>query len=729
MSEMRLPSSLLRFACLMFLLPGSGPAADLHLMAQEQGSLLVEVKGAGAPMAGAVVQVSGIRATTDVKGRASFTVPAGRNTVRVSAGGFREVTVDADVAAGAASSVEVDLAPLVAIEEEVTVTATRSDRRIQDEPVRVEVVDRDDIEEKALMTPGSVAMLLGETTGLRVQTTSPSLGAANVRIQGLRGRYSQTLSDGLPLYGVQGDSLSLLQVPPLDLGQVEIIKGAASALYGPSALGGVINLVSMRPDTRQRQALLNASTQDAGDLSFWMAEPPAGRWAWTLIGGLHGQRAQDLDEDGWTDLPGFRRGVMRPRLFWDNGSGRTVFATVGLMSEDRRGGTTDDGVTPDGRPFREELGTRRVDGGAVARIALRSGRLLSFRGSFSHKSERREFGDVLERGGRFTGFGEAVYQGTHGSHSWLVGGALQQDHYRGRDLPAFNFNYVVPAVFAQDEVSISQQVTLGVSARVDRHSRYGTIASPRLSLLWKPQPGWNARLSAGTGFFAPTPFVEETEETGLSRLNSLSGLRAESARSASADVGWKGGPLEFTGTLFGSRVDHPVERRFVAADRVELANSDGPVRTWGTEILGRYKIEGFVLLLTHSHTRSTEREPGSLFRREVPLTPANVASFNAIWEGERWGRFGVEAYYIGRQPLEDNPYRERGRGHLLFGALAERRFGKIRLFVNLENLGNVRQTNWNPLVRPTRAPDGRWTVDAWAPLDGRVVNGGLRLMF
>src|SRR6187549_1904875 len=86
--------------------------------------------------------------------------------------------------------------------EEITVTAGHADRRIQDVPVRVEVVDREEIEEKALMTPGSVAMLLGETTGLRVQTTAPSLGGANVRIQGLRGRYSQLVADGLPLYGL-----------------------------------------------------------------------------------------------------------------------------------------------------------------------------------------------------------------------------------------------------------------------------------------------------------------------------------------------------------------------------------------------------------------------------------------------------------------------------------------------------------------------------------------------
>ena len=112
--------------------------------------------------------------------------------------------------------------PVPEIAETVVVTATRRDTRLQDEPLRVEVIDREEIEEKALMTPGSVAMLLGETTGLRVQVSAPSMGAANVRIQGLRGRYSQLLADGLPLYGAGGDSFSLLQVPPLDLGQVDL---------------------------------------------------------------------------------------------------------------------------------------------------------------------------------------------------------------------------------------------------------------------------------------------------------------------------------------------------------------------------------------------------------------------------------------------------------------------------------------------------------------------------
>jgi hypothetical protein len=72
------------------------------------------------------------------------------------------------------------------------------------------------------------------------------------------------------------------------------------------------------------------------------------------------------------------------------------------------------------------------------------------------------------------------------------------------------------------------------------------------------------------------------------------------------------------------------------------------------------------------------------------------------------GRLGLEWYYTGQQRLEANPYRQTSRPYMLFGVLVEKRFGHARLFVNGENLGNVKQTNWDPLLRPTRGIDGRW---------------------
>src|SRR5207237_7664948 len=98
-------------------------------------------------------------------------------------------------------------------------------------------------------------------------------------------------------------------------------------------------------------------------------------------------------------------------------------------------------------------------------------------------------------------------------------------------------------------------------------------------------------------------------------------------------------------------------------------------------------------------------------------------------ESEAAGRVGVELYLTGRQRLELNPYRENSRPYWIMGILAERKIAGLRLFVNGENLTGVRQTDYDPMLRPTRAADGRWTVDAWAPLEGRVVNGGVRVSF
>ena len=139
--------------------------------------------------------------------------------------------------------------------------------------------------------------------------------------------------------------------------------------------------------------------------------------------------------------------------------------------------------------------------------------LLSVRGSFSWRRENRVYGETLERGDRTAGFGEAVLGGTAGRHTWLVGSALQVDDYDARDLPVFDYTFTTVGLFAQDELRLGRKAVLGLSARVDHHGEYGTLASPRVSLLYRPAEGWTSRLSAGTGFFAPTPFLEETEET------------------------------------------------------------------------------------------------------------------------------------------------------------------------------------------------------------------------
>ena len=100
---------------------------------------------------------------------------------------------------------------------------------------------------------------------------------------------------------------------------------------------------------------------------------------------------------------------------------------------------------------------------------------------------------------------------------------------RFANYPQFDYVHSSPSLFMQDEIVITDKFTLAVSARADVHSEYGVLATPRISLLSRPSSGWTVRIAAGTGAFAPTPFTEETEETGLSRCG-RSGICARSAR-------------------------------------------------------------------------------------------------------------------------------------------------------------------------------------------------------
>ena len=133
-------------------------------------------------------------------------------------------------------------------------------------------------------------MLLNEMGGMRVQTTSPGLGAASVRLQGMRGRYTAFLSDGLPLFGQQGAGLGLLQIPPMDLGQVEVIKGNASALYGSAAMAGVVNLISRRPKAEPiHEFLFNRSSLGETDAAMFLASQFTQHWGASLLGGGYWQ--------------------------------------------------------------------------------------------------------------------------------------------------------------------------------------------------------------------------------------------------------------------------------------------------------------------------------------------------------------------------------------------------------------------------------------------------------
>jgi outer membrane receptor for ferrienterochelin and colicins len=703
-------------------------AAGVGMLAQApQATVRAEIKSAGHAIQDAEVTVSGRRARTGSDGVATLPAALGHVEINVTKEGFFPSHAALELDAPHEWFIQIELVPQKEQEENVTVSATRNDVRVQDSPLRVEVVSQDEINEEIAMRPGDLSMLLNEMGGMRVQTTSPALGAASVRVQGMVGRYTAFLSDGLPLFGQQGAGLGLLQIPPMDLAQLEVIKGNASALYGSAAMAGVVDLISRRPSKEPvHDFLFNRSSLGETDAAAFLASQLTPHWGASLLGGAYFQEHRDLDSDGWADVAGYSRGVFRPRFYWDNGQGGSALLTGGFIYEDRSGGTMSGAVLPATRqPYIEALATNRYDvGGNVQHLF--GGRLVATaRFSVSAQNHRHQFGEDIERDRHELWFGEASLKGTSGRNTWVAGFAAQRDAFRPRDVPRFAYTYVTPGLFAQDDWSVASWLTVSASARVDFQNRYGTFFSPRFSALLRKR-GWTSRISAGQGFFAPTPLTEDTEAAGLAKLRMPAPLQAERGRSTSADLTKAVGPVSVTGTLFASNIDHPVY-----VDRgaqYAIYNLAGPSRNRGAELLATLRKSPFTATASYTYVRSTELEPSG--RAALPLTPRHNLGLVGMWEKEGVTRVGIECYYTGAQRLEYNPYRDRSASYVIVGAMAEHKIAAhLKLFLNLENLSNVRQTRWDPLLLPSRAPDGRWTVDAWAPLDGRVINGGVRLAF
>lgn len=619
--------------------------------------------------------------------------------------------------------------------EKIQVTASRLGRIVTQSATRTEIINGEEIQEKALMRPGNISMLVAETGGVRVQTTSPALGSANIRLQGLYGRYTQLLSDGLPLYGGQTASIGLLQIPPTDLANVEIIKGSASSLYGGSALGGVINLISRTPsDDYEGEVLVNVTSKNGQDITSYFASPLTDTVSASVTAGIHHQETQDLDDDGWIDIAGYERASIRPRFYWQGDNGANLYVTLGAMTEERVGGTLDDATVPDSNSFRQTQDTLRTDIGFIYDQPLGQVMNINVRGSAMNQNHEHIFGMDNDDDNHKSSLIESSLSGYSDKTAWLVGVALQSEKFNSDSFPEFNYAYQVPGLFSQLDYEASDEISLSLSARADWHSEYGTQVSPRISLLYSPE-NWTIRGAYGKGFFAPSPFIEDIDEAGLSRLAPLENLDEERASTASIDISYVLGSMETSMTIFTSAIDNVTE--LVAIDemndasgkQVHIVNTAGESEISGAELLLRYRWRDIKFTGSYLYTNGTKKNDSGVGRVPFALTPQHSAGFVAMWEEHGSHLVGFEAYYTGTQELENNPYRDRSEAYWHLGLLGQITIGKISLFVNAENLLNVRQTKVDSLVLPEQAPSGRWTTDIWSRNDGFTVNAGLRFQF
>jgi len=712
--------------CLFIALAGFKP---LQAQQTDSGTVIVTVREPMDMVDGFIVRSEKQAVTTDASGKVRLILPAGKRTIAVTRIGFPPKRTEVIVIADSTISISVDvqMQEMAAEMQDVVVSATRTERLAGETPLRVEVLDHMEVDENTLMAPSGITMLLNETPGLRVQAASATLGTGSVRILGLPGQYTAMLADGLPLYGGAMSALGPLDISPVDLSRVEIIKGAASSLYGGQALGGVINLIS-KPPSGRNEFLVNRRTMGVTDVATWLSRRFSETAGGSVLMSGTIQSAQDPDDDGWNDQPRARRWGVRPRFQVNDRRGRSLFVTAGYGYDDRQGGTRDGERTPVGSTFREGLTGHRADAGITMRIPQPDSGNVAIRLAASTDRRERKFGEgSLERDRISTGFAELTRLIKVEKTSVLLGTAVQGDAYHNKLNSAFDHEWVTPGLFTSIDRDIGR-FSASASIRGDYHPESQLELTERLALLARPAAQWSVRVSGGTGFAAPASMTEETEAIGL-RLIKPSALRSERSRGLMVDINGRIAGADFLVTGYGSTVDRPIQLVDLrdASRSGALRNAAGPIRIAGIEAAGIWRFGYNKFLLTYGYAAGTRTDAETGLREPVPLLNRHRVDADLMFEKPGVYRVGVEAIYHGRQILDDDPYRDSSKPYVYTMAIAMRQFGPLEIVANFENLLNVRQTQYESLVRPAPATGGRWTTDVWAPLEGFMANAAVRV--
>jgi outer membrane receptor for ferrienterochelin and colicins len=158
-----------------------------------------------------------------------------------------------------------------------------------------------------------------------------------------------------------------------------------------------------------------------------------------------------------------------------------------------------------------------------------------------------------------------------------------------------------------------------------------------------------------------------------------------------------------------------------------LRNAAGPTRVGGVEAAAIWRFGDSKFLLTYGYARGTRTDAESGAREAMPLLNRHRVGGDLMLEKPGVYRIGIEGIYYGRQALDDDPYLGQSKPYLYTMAIAMRQFGPVEIVANFENLLDVRQTNYQSLVRPTPTVGGRWTTDVWAPLEGFMANVAVRV--
>lgn len=682
-------------------------------------------------------------------------ITAGVHQFRISMVGYERFDITLRVPEETADVIEVELEHHHEEFEEVTVYAARGSRLIDRVPTRAEVIAGEELQEKANMNSSNISMILRETPGVQVQMTDPSTANMSFRIQGLNGRYTQLLQDGLPMYGGISSSLSIVQIPPLNLKQVEIIKGSSSTLYGGGAIAGLVNLVTKTYEDEGTSIMLNALSTVGADLNLFSAGT-AGRIGYTAYVSGVAQKAYDVNNDGFVEVPKTNRIHIEPTIWVPIGTAAKLRTGIGFTRDIRQGGFQNESVlsnTSTDNYFKTKIETDRFKALADLEIETKSSGTIQFRNvlSTTNVTSNDNLNHLLLNDQ--TQFYTEANTSFGGEKSDLTAGlsysySKTNSTYRNRHLIQGETDGIL-GLFGQHTFRPIEKFAFESGLRVETISGNNPVILPRLNVLAQWGPSLTSRVGFGTGYkhihsmFAEvSDLIQQSNHTSQYMLGLSDNSAIERSVGFTADLDYRkilGEELGFSinHLFFYTRISDPFqlqnsESRFFdfngansdlePIEYLLVSNRNGHTLSRGMETNLKWTYRNFKWYQFYTYTNVSEVDLGT--RRPAPLTPRHRVGSVIMLEEHDSYRIGFETYVTGSQELSTNG--DKSDPYVILGLMAEKTWNNLSVFINFENFTDTRMKSRDKIWSGSMGHPNLNT-NLYAPIDGIVINGGIKL--
>jgi len=712
-------------------------AISISSFAQNKFSVIIKDLKTGEPLIGATIKFSQLKkaALTNLDGLATFAdISNGPQLIEIRYIGYKTKSASVTFPLNPAEPMVFLLEEAEGEElEEVFISTTRSSRTIANIPTRIEVIAGEELDEKANMKPGDIRMVLTESTGIQTQQTSATSANASIRIQGLDGRYTQILKDGFPLYAGAASGLGLLQIPPLDLKQVEVIKGSASTLYGGGAIAGLVNLISKTPkQERELNFHLNGTSAGGLDLNGFYSER-LGKTGITLFASRNSNKPYDPANIDLTAIPKFERYTFNPKLFLYFNERTTLNFGLNTSFENRTGGDLHyiEGEGDATHSYFERNNTDRLSSQFAFRHQLSENSELNFRNSISYFNRKINVPAYQFEGKQYGTYSEANYIHHNEKIEWISGLNLWTDNFkesRQTNVPLRDYSQITIGAFVQNNLHTTNWLEIETGLRGDYVLDYGFALLPRISALIKFNEKFNSRIGGGLGYKTPTIFTEESERIQYQNVLPISSEdnKLEKSYGINWDINYRGSVFDDQITFsinhlfFYTFLNNPLNMEAITENLYQFKNLSGHIDSKGMETNIKLGYEDFKLFLGYTLTDTKIHTNGIL--QQNPLTAKHRLNNILFYEVDDKWKLGAEAYYYSKQKLNDGT---NGKPFWIFGFMAEKLWERFSLYINFENFTDTRQTRFENIY--TGSVSNPVFRDIYAPLDGFVVNGGLKL--